>query len=103
MACEPIYGFSGKVSYDTFLTNSQLALKPYPLVKGYLRNQTGVPSDELKIVVVDAAGPRDPHLRAVTLEAVLEAQENRTTHVTAAYQLTFVQNANAYSLEESTR
>ena len=37
--CSPVYGFSSKGSYDKFCTNSELALKPYPLVKGYLRNQ----------------------------------------------------------------
>ena len=37
--CSAIYGFSDKGPYDEFSANSQLALKPYPLVKGYLRNQ----------------------------------------------------------------
>ena len=81
--------------------NSQLALTPYPLVKVYLRNQAGAPGDGLKLVVVDAAGPREPCLHAATMEAVLEAQENRTTHVTAAYRLMFDQEANAYRVEET--
>jgi hypothetical protein len=52
-------------------------------------------------VVLDAAGPRDPFLQAATMEAVLEAQENRTTHVNAAYRLMFDQKANAYRVEEA--
>jgi hypothetical protein len=99
--CSPIYGFSGKGPYDKFCMNSRLALTPYPLVKVYLRNEADAPGDGLKLVVVDAAGPREPYLHAATMEAVLEAQENRTTHVTAAYRLMFDQEANAYRVEEA--
>ena len=99
--CEPIYGFSDKGPYDKFCVNSQRALTPYPLVRGYLRNQAGAPGDGLKLVVVDAAGPRELYLHAATMEAVLEAQEHRTTHVNAAYRLMFDQKANAYGVEEA--
>ena len=59
--CSVIYGFSDKGPYDSFCTNSQQALKPYPLVKGYLRNQMEAPGDSLKLVVIDAAGPSEPY------------------------------------------
>ena len=96
MECSAIYGFSDKRPYDKFCANSQLALKPYPLVKGYLRNQIDAPDDSLKLVVSDAAGPSEPYLHAATIEAVLGAQESRAAHVTAAYRLTFDEEANAY-------
>ena len=99
--CSPIYGFSDKGPYDKFCTNSELALTPYPLVKVYLRSRAGTPGDGLQLVVLDAAGPRDPYLHAATMEAVLEAQENRTTHVTVAYRLIFDQEADAYRVEEA--
>ena len=99
--CSPIYGFSDKGSYDKFCMHSQLALTPYPLVQFYLRNQTGATGDGLKLVVVDAAGPREPCLHAATMEAVLESQENRTAHVAAAYHLMFDQEASAYRVEEA--
>ena len=83
--CLPVYGFSDKGPYDKFCMSSELALTPYPLVKVYLRSQAGAPGDGLRLMVLDAAGPRDPYLHAATMEAVLEAQENGTTHVTAAY------------------
>jgi hypothetical protein len=35
------------------------------------------------------------------MEAVLEAQENRTALVTVAYRLLFDQEANAYRVEEA--
>ena len=99
--CSVIYGFSDKGPYDKFCTNSQQAIKPYPLVKGYLRNQMEAPGDSLKLVVIDAAGPSEPNLHAATIEAVLEAQESRAAHVTAAYRLVFEQQAEAYRVEEA--
>ena len=51
-------------------------------------------------MVIDAVGPTEPCLHAATIEAVLEAQENCTAHVTAAYRLTFDEEANAYRVDE---
>ncbi len=99
--CSPIYGFSDKDIYDKFCTNSQRPLKPYPLVKGYLRNQIAAAGDGLKLVVIDASGPREPDLPATTMEAVLEAQEGRATELTVAYRLMFDPRANAYRVEEA--
>ena len=99
MECSAIYGFSDKGPYDKFCAKNQQALKPYPLVKGYLRNQIDAPNS-LKLVVIDAAGPNEPYLHAATIEAVLEAQESRAAHVTAAYRLTFDEEANAYRVDE---
>jgi hypothetical protein len=98
--CKPIYGFSDKNSYDKFCLQSQQALTPYPLVKGFLRNQAGAPNNSLNLVVIDSAGPREPYLHAATMKTVLEAQENRTTHVTSDYRLVFEQEDNAYRVEE---
>jgi hypothetical protein len=98
--CSPIYGFSTKAAYDRFSTNSELALKPYPLVKDYLRMRVGASDNDLKLVVLDAAGPREPRLRAATMEAVLRAQETCTTQVTAEYQLMFDQESRDYRVEK---
>jgi len=100
MECSAIYGFSDKGPHDKFCANSQRALKPYPLVKGYLRNQIDAPGDSLKLVVIDATGPSESYLRAATICAVLEAQESHAAHVTAAYRLTFDAGANAYRVDE---
>lgn len=97
--CSPIYGFSDKGPYDRFCANSQLALTPYPLVKGYLRNQIEAADERLHLVVVDAVGPSQPLLHATTMEVLLEAQEKRTVHVTLTHQLTFDQQADAYRVE----
>lgn len=98
--CTPIYGFSDKGPYDKFLANSRLALTPYPLNKVYLHSQTDAPGDGLKLVVFDAAGPRDPCLHAATMDAVLDAQENRTTHVTMTHEFVFDPQSEAYRVQE---
>ncbi len=98
--CLTIYGFSDKGPYDKFCSNSQSSLTPYPLVKGYLRNQAGTPSEGLKLVVIDAVGPREHCLHAATMTAVLEAQENQTALVPTAFRLIFDQEADAYRVEE---
>ncbi len=99
MDCALIYGFSDKGHYDKFCANSELSLKPYPLVKGFLRNQIDALGDVLKLVVMDATGPSEPHLHAATLQAALEAQENRTTSVCAGYRLMLDQETGTYTLE----
>lgn len=99
--CSPIDGFSAKGLYDRFSLKGELALTPYPLVKGYLRNQVDSPGDSLKLVVLDAAGPHEPCLHASTMEAVLEAQENRASQLTPGYRLMFDQQTTAYAVEQS--
>jgi hypothetical protein len=99
--CSPIYGFSDKEPFDKFCEKSELALKPYPLVKLYLREQTSVVSDVLRLVVIDAVGPREPYLQAATMEAVLDAQEKRTPEVAVAYRFVFDQHIGAYRVEET--
>lgn len=96
--CTAIYGFSEKGLYDKFSLQCDLALTPYPLVKGYLQNQIDSAGDGLKLVVVDAAGLNEPYLDAATMEAVLEAQENKTSHVTEKYRLAFDQKTKAYTV-----
>lgn len=94
--CSVIYGFSGKAPYDRFCGNTDRALRPYPLVEGYLRSSIDQPGDELKLVVLDADGPSEECLHTATMEAVLRALENRDAHLPAGRQLVFDQQANAY-------
>jgi len=89
-----IYGFSDNGLYHKFCANSELSLTPYPLVKGYLRDQVGVTC--VKFIVIDAEGPQQTSLRAATVKAVLEAQERRSPQVAAPYCLIYDKEANAY-------
>jgi hypothetical protein len=89
-----IYGFSDKGFYDDFCANCDLLLKPYPLVKGYLRNQVGAECDTF--IVIDADGPRQTLLYAATVQAVLEAQESRSLKVAIVRRLIFDKKTNVY-------
>ena len=117
VVCLVVYGFSDKGPYDRFCGNSDLALRPYPLVEGYLRNQVGdsdehqvgvsdehqvgVSGGRLKLIVHDADGPRERFLHAATMEAVLEAQENRAAGVNTGYRLILDLKADAYRVKEA--
>ena len=92
-----IYGFSEKELYDKFSQLSGRTLTPYPLVKGYLQNQVDSAGNCLKLVVVDATGFDEPLLDATTMEAALEAQENKASRVALKYRLTFDQKTNDYT------
>ena len=95
-----IYGFSDKAPYDAFRANGLLGLRPYPLVKGYLRNQIAAQrGDERLLVVVDATGPAADRLNAVTMESVLEAQQQSAKEVNVSSELTFDALQQAYAVQ----
>ena len=98
---EAIYAFSGKAAYDLFCANCDLPLTPYPLVKGYLKNQIAESGDTLQLVVVDAAGPQETQLNAATMNSVLEAQEQKANHVTVSFQLMLDRESQAYRLKSA--
>ena len=97
--CVAIYGFSDKQPYDLFCADCELPLRPYPLVKGYLKDQIAQSGDSLQLVVVDAAGPQASELKAATMNSVLEAQEQGSNHVTVSFRLVLDRNSQAYRLE----
>lgn len=96
--CTAIYGFSDKAPYDAFCQSSPLALKPYPLVQGYLRSQLETAGEAVQLVVIDAVGPAELVLHAATMSAVLQAQENRAAHVSVTHEL--VLQADGYRVED---
>jgi hypothetical protein len=99
--CVAIYGFSDKQPYDLFCANSDVPLTPYPLVKGYLKNQITESGNTVHLVVVDAAGPQEAHLNAATMNSVLEAQEQEANHVTISFRLTLDQDSQSYRVEKA--
>ena len=99
--CSSLYGFSDKVPYDLFRTNSALALTPFPLVKVYLRTLIETGSENLHLVILDASGPKDVTVRAASMAAVLEAQISQASSVLAEYSLTFDTEENGYRVHEA--
>ena len=98
---EAIYGFSSKESYDLFCANSDQPFIPYPLVKGYLKNQIADSGDTVQLVVVDAPGPQETQLNAATMNSVLEAQEQKANHVTVSFRLMLDRESQAYRLKSA--
>ena len=96
---EPFVCVRANPMTDAFCREGQLGLRPYPLVKGYLQSQMATAETGVQLIVLDYAGPRENSLQAATMEAVLDAQQNQATHVTATHELTFDQELNSYRLE----
>ncbi len=94
-----IYGFSDKQPYDLFCANCQVALTPYPLVKGYLRSQLAEAGDAVQLVAIDAASPQDALLYAATISGVLAAQEKQAESVSIAFHLTLDEATQAYRVQ----
>ena len=84
-----------------FRTNSEMALTPFPLVKVYLRTLIETGSENLHLVILDAAGPNDVTVRAATMEAVLEAQISQASSILAEYSLTFDIKTKGYRVDEA--
>ncbi|QEF97378.1 hypothetical protein Mal15_14180 [Stieleria maiorica] len=96
-----IYGFSDKPTYDLFCANSNLALTPYPLVKGYLKNQITDSGNAIHLIVVDAEGPNETQLNATTMKSVLTAQEQESERVTISFHLMLDPGSQAYRVENA--
>ncbi len=103
--CVAIYGFSDKGPYDEFRANGDLALRPYPLVEGYLRNQlsndNGNESECLRLVVLDSSSPDERFVYAASMQAVLDSMTNQKPSVLAEYKLSLVQRNGVYQLDDN--
>lgn len=94
-----IFGFSDKPEYDVYLSVSSLMLTPYPLVKGYLKNQIELNSGSMRLVVIDAVSPDQPCLYAATFEAVLESFRLGSDVVAVSHRLVKKESSTAYRIE----
>lgn len=102
-SCTAFYGFSSRSRYDTFQANCELALKPYPLVKVFLRNEHDAAGDDLKLVVLEPTQPDQRQLHAALIRTVLDARESREVQVSPDYTLELDTEAGVYRVsEEST-
>ena len=110
-----IFGFSNKPFYDTFTSECDLALMPYPLVKGFLKNQIEASQAALNakdaepfqdgsysqnLVIVDAAGPAAEVVYAVTMSSILEAFESKSKQLLASHLFRFDTKSSSYQMEE---
>ncbi|MGB7346464.1 MAG: hypothetical protein WBD20_19750 [Pirellulaceae bacterium] len=95
-----IYGFSDKPEYDLFLSASSLALTPYPLVKGFLKNQIELDFSSLKLVVLDACSSAEQCLFAATFQSVLSSFRLDLDTVAVSYRLVLKESSSDYRIEE---
>jgi hypothetical protein len=96
-----IYGFSDKTAYDAFIGNSEGDLRPYPLMKGYLRSRLAEEHDETCIVIIDANGPVAASVDAATFANVLAAQNTADPQLVSDFQLTFCPASHTYALADA--
>ncbi|KLU06718.1 hypothetical protein RISK_001282 [Rhodopirellula islandica] len=94
-----IHGFSDKPDYDVFVSASSLELTPYPLVKGFLKNQCELDTDVLRLIVLDPVSPTQACLDATTLQAVLEALRIGSKSVPVSHRLRRDPSSSGYRIE----
>lgn len=94
--CTAIYGFSKKSTYDAFMSHSNTALMPYPLVKRFLENQMAAGADMLQLVVVDATSSNEGMLLASTFGSILDALSSGESTVQTTHRLVLDEASNQY-------
>lgn len=99
--CVAIYGFSGKHTYDVFISNSDLELRPYPLMKGYLRNRIEEEGDQTYLIIVDARSSSDESVIAATMATVLAAQNAAEPQTKHGFEIKHRQGSSKYEWNES--
>jgi hypothetical protein len=95
-----LFGFSDKGPYDTFVANGPDNLRPYPLVKGYLKGLLSSDDSNNPIVVLDALSDKEPFLNAATVQSVIECMESKSTSIAISLRLDRVADNDAYRIHE---
>ncbi len=93
-----IYGFSGKVAFDVFVASSQRDLRPYPLMKSYLKKRLDEEAEATQIMALDVAGPTESSILAATMDNVLAARTAGLEHLECDFRLTYSVNTRSYTL-----
>lgn len=93
-----VFGFSSKEKYDLFCATSQVALRPYPLLKGHLNNQTDSTGKQITLVCVDPVGSAEAGYQATTAESLVEALRTSSEQVTVDFHLIANNQGSAYQL-----
>ncbi len=94
--CSAIYGFSDKRAYDIFTSSNNRDLRPYPLMKAYLKNRIADESGEALLIVVDAATLTDDRVTVATMENVLAAHGDNAPQIKNGFYLMRIQQADEY-------
>lgn len=95
-----IFGFSDKPKYDAFSSASSLALKPYPLVQGFLKDQIDQNVGSLSLVVLDAVSSEQQCLYAATSQSVMESFQAESDSVAVSHRLSKAGSSPDYRIEK---
>ncbi len=93
-----IYGFADKPEYDAFMSSNDTLLTPYPLVKRYLETELESRDDNLHLIVLDAASPREKFLSAATFQSVLLALQMNDSFVRVTHRLLLEEGTSQYRI-----
>lgn len=99
-AISAVYGFSSKNTYDRFIEKSTTDLKPYPLTPRALQDQIAQGDDVVRIVVLDARGPRESGYCAASISSVLKAHQENSAQIEVGFRLSRATFSNEYRVEK---
>lgn len=94
-----VFGFSSKEHYDRFCAATELALRPYPLMKGHLRRPPEYTGDRITVICVDPGGPVEVEFQATSAESLLLAIETGSDEVPIQFHLIGSPQGSAYTLQ----
>ena len=95
-----LFGFSDKGPYDTFIANASEGLRPYPLVKGYLKGLLEIKGLSEPVIVIDALSETASSFHAVTVQSVIESMESNCSSIPITLRLDLVPDKAEYLVRE---
>jgi hypothetical protein len=94
-----VFGFSSKERYDRFCAATELALRPYPLMRGHLRKPPEFTGKRITLICVDSSGPVEAEFQATTADSLVLAMETGSDQVPINFHLIARQQDGAYTLQ----
>jgi hypothetical protein len=95
-----LFGFSDKGPYDAFIANASEGLRPYPLVKGYLKGLLEIEATSKPAIVIDALSETASSFHAATVQSVIECMESNSSSIPITLRLDLVPNRAEYQIRQ---
>lgn len=95
-----VFGFSDKGPYDAFIANASEGLRPYPLVKGYLKGLLEIEATSKPAIVIDALSETASSFHAATVQSVIECMESNSSSIPITLRLDLVPNRAEYQIRQ---
>jgi hypothetical protein len=95
-----LFGFTDKGPYDTFIANASEGLRPYPLVKGYLKGLLEIEATSKPVIVIDALSETASSFHAATVQSVIACMESNSTSIPITLRLDLVPDKAEYQIRQ---